>query len=135
MFEGLIDAIEEAILLPAAAIAAKDELTALNRCEDIFALLLQFCQASPGVTRILTGMLWPVKRIDCILRIVHFTSAWRAFLSRSCERLSWRKAWNSACRFHTLCTYGWPWWKGASRSTCAANSASRPWCSGRSLGR
>ena len=35
MFEGLIDAIEEAILLPAAAIAAKDELTALNRCEDI----------------------------------------------------------------------------------------------------
>ncbi|MEY4590797.1 MAG: hypothetical protein RL497_2873 [Pseudomonadota bacterium] len=55
MFEGLIDAIEEAILIPAAVIAAKDDLAALNRCEEIFTLLLQFCQLSPGMTRILTG--------------------------------------------------------------------------------
>lgn len=72
MFEGLIDAIEEAILLPAAAIAAKDELTALNRCEDIFALLLQFCQASPGVTRILTGDALAGETDRLHLRIVHF---------------------------------------------------------------
>ena len=72
MFEGLIDSIEEAILIPAAAIAAKDELTALNRCEEIFALLLQFCQSSPGVTRILTGDALAGETDRLHLRIVHF---------------------------------------------------------------
>lgn len=55
MFEGLIDVIEDAILVPAQAIAAKDGSPALNRCDDIFALLLNFCELNPGMTRILTG--------------------------------------------------------------------------------
>lgn len=72
MFEGLIDVIEEAILTPAAAIAAKDEMPALNRCEEIFALLLQFCQSSPGMTRILTGDALAGETDRLHQRIVHF---------------------------------------------------------------
>ncbi len=55
MFEGLIDSIDEAVLVPAAQIAARDDLLGLKRCEDILALLLQFAERNPGMTRILTG--------------------------------------------------------------------------------
>jgi TetR/AcrR family transcriptional regulator len=55
MFEGLIDAIDDAVLTPAAQLAARDEVLGLTRCEEILALLLQFAERNPGMTRILTG--------------------------------------------------------------------------------
>lgn len=55
MFEGLIDGIDEAVLIPAATVAGRDELSALSRCESIIAQLLEFAQNNPGMSRILTG--------------------------------------------------------------------------------
>ncbi len=55
MMEGLMDQIDESILAPAAALAARDELPALERCGEILWLLLDYAERHPGMTRLLTG--------------------------------------------------------------------------------
>ena len=54
MFEGLIDFIEQTLLLRINLIL-KEEKETLVRCERIMQLLLLFAERNPGITRILTG--------------------------------------------------------------------------------
>ena len=54
MFEGLIEFIEDTIFSRIRAITESD-LSAVNQCEKILALLLVFVERNPGISRLLTG--------------------------------------------------------------------------------
>lgn len=54
MFEGLVEYIEEAVFVRVSRILEED-LTAVQRCERIFWLVLSFTEKNPGLARILYG--------------------------------------------------------------------------------
>jgi len=54
MFEGLILFIEESIFSRVSLIL-KEEISALEKCQQMLHLLLTFAERNPGITRILTG--------------------------------------------------------------------------------
>ena len=54
MYEGLIEFIEDT-LFSRIAIIVKDEQKAMVQCERVVALLLEFSEKNPGITRLLTG--------------------------------------------------------------------------------
>ena len=100
-----------------------EQVSALDQCQRLLKIYLEFCEKNPGITRLLTGRALTGGHCRCINRLSSCISDSRLSSSNICVRRRCENSAAPACQSRLQPTCLWPRRKAGCRNSAVATSS------------